>query len=65
MNKDQTQGRAEQVKGKVKEVAGAVTGDTSTEIKGKIQKNLGKAQAGVGDMAEDLRKDNRDEKDRP
>ena len=46
MNKDQIKGRVEEVKGKVKEVAGKILDDKEMEIKGNVQKNVGKAQAG-------------------
>jgi len=35
MDKDRIKGSAEQAKGKAKEVAGKVTGDTKTEAEGK------------------------------
>jgi uncharacterized protein YjbJ (UPF0337 family) len=58
MNKDQVNGRVETAKGKVMEVAGKVVGDKKLEIKGKIEKNLGKAQAKFGDLKEDVQKKN-------
>lgn len=56
MNKDQTKGRVEEVKGKVKEVTGKLTGDKDLEHKGKIQNLKGQAQAGYGDLKEDIKK---------
>jgi uncharacterized protein YjbJ (UPF0337 family) len=56
MNKDQVKGRYEEVKGKVKEVAGNVAGNKELEVEGNIQKNLGKVQAGVGDIKEGTKK---------
>ena len=56
MNKDQAKGRIEEAKGKVKEVAGKVTGDKNLEQRGKIQNTVGKVQAGLGDLKEDLKK---------
>jgi uncharacterized protein YjbJ (UPF0337 family) len=56
MNKDQVKGRIEEAKGKVKEVAGKVVGDEEMEAEGNIQKNIGKVQAGVGDLREDIKK---------
>jgi len=44
------------VKGKVKQVTGAVVGNKTLEQKGKIEKAVGKAEAGVGDLKEDLKK---------
>ena len=37
MNKDQVKGRVDLVKGKVKDMAGKVTGNVSTQIKGKVE----------------------------
>jgi uncharacterized protein YjbJ (UPF0337 family) len=56
MNKDQVKGRVEQVKGKVKQVAGALVGNKSLEQQGKVQKAVGKVEAGIGDLKEDLKK---------
>jgi len=56
INKDQVQGRVEQAKGAIKEVAGKVVGNTSLEAKGNIEKNLGKVQSKVGDVTEDLKR---------
>ena len=56
MNKDQVKGRIEEAKGTVKEVTGKVVGNEELEVKGNIQKNLGKVQAGVGDIKEDIKK---------
>ncbi len=50
MNKDRIQGSAEQIKGKVKEVAGKATGDTKLESEGKAQKIAGKVQNTIGGM---------------
>ncbi|MGB6351187.1 MAG: CsbD family protein [Pseudolabrys sp.] len=50
MNKDRIQGSAEQIKGKLKEVAGKATGDTKLESEGKTQKIAGKVQNTIGGM---------------
>ena len=55
MNKDQAKGHLEQAKGKVKEVAGKLVGNDELELKGKIQKTGGKAQAAYGDVKEDIK----------
>ncbi|MTW22780.1 CsbD family protein [Allochromatium palmeri] len=57
MNKNQVEGRYEEAKGKVKEVAGHVTGNEDLELEGKIQKDAGKVQAGVGDAEAEIEKD--------
>ena len=50
MNKDRIQGSAEQVKGKIKEVAGKATGDSKLESEGKAQQVAGKVQNTIGGM---------------
>jgi len=56
MNKDQVKGRVKEVKGNAKQIAGIVVGDKTLEQKGKLQNAVGKAQAGYGDLKEDLKK---------
>ena len=56
INKDQVQGRIDEAKGAIKEEAGKVVGNPSLEVKGNIEKNLGKVQAKVGDVREDMAK---------
>jgi len=56
MNKDQVKGRMTEAKGKAKELAGKLTGKTSTEIKGKAEKVAGRTQASYGDAKEDMKK---------
>ena len=57
MNKNQTHGTAEQVKGKVNEVVGHLTGDTLQEVKGDLQQGLGKAQKAIGDVQEEAKRE--------
>ncbi len=56
INKDQVKGRVEEVKGTVKELAGKLVDDKTLEVKGNIQKNLGKAQAKLGELDEDVKR---------
>jgi uncharacterized protein YjbJ (UPF0337 family) len=56
MNKDQVKGRVEEAKGKVKEVTGKVLDNKEMEVEGNVQKNVGKGQAGFGNLKEDLKK---------
>jgi uncharacterized protein YjbJ (UPF0337 family) len=58
MNKDQIKGTLDTVKGKLKEAAGVVLDDDALEIEGNIQKNIGKVQTGLGDIKEEIKKDN-------
>jgi len=55
MNKDQVKGRIDEVKGKAKEVVGKIIDDKDLEVEGAVQKNVGKLQAGFGDLAEDVK----------
>jgi uncharacterized protein YjbJ (UPF0337 family) len=55
MNKDRIQGSATQAKGKVKEVAGKVTGDTKLESEGKAEKAAGKIQNTVGGLKDTVK----------
>jgi uncharacterized protein YjbJ (UPF0337 family) len=50
MNKDQIKGRVNEAKGTVKEAAGKLVGNEKLEVKGKVQKVVGKAQAKFGDV---------------
>jgi len=56
MNKDQVKGRIAEAEGKVKEVAGKVTGNKDLEMKGKIKNIGGKIQAGSGDLKNEIKK---------
>lgn len=56
MNKDQVDGTAEKVKGKINEVVGKVTGDTAQEVKGDIQQGAGATQKSYGDAKEAVKK---------
>ncbi|TCV77398.1 MULTISPECIES: CsbD family protein [Methylomonas] len=51
LNKDQVEGRVEETKSKVKEVID----DKGLEVEGNVQKNLGKAQKGYGDIKQDIK----------
>jgi uncharacterized protein YjbJ (UPF0337 family) len=54
-NKDQVKGRVREAEGKIKEVAGKIVGNESMELKGKVQKTLGQAQAKFGDVKADTK----------
>lgn len=55
INKDQVKGRIEEAKGTIKEATGKLVGDDTLEAKGNIQKNIGKVQAKLGDLKEDVK----------
>lgn len=48
MDKDRIEGAGKQAKGAVKDAFGKVTGDTKTQVEGKIDKAEGKAQSAYG-----------------
>ncbi len=54
MSHDKEKGEAKQVKGKIKETAGELTGNKKLQAKGKIEKTEGKAQEKVGDLKRKL-----------
>lgn len=56
MSKTQVKGRVKQVKGTIKKVAGSILGDETLGQKGRAQEIVGGAQAGLGDLKEDLKK---------
>jgi uncharacterized protein YjbJ (UPF0337 family) len=55
VDKDRIKGSAEQAKGKVKEVAGKVLGDSKLESEGKGNQVKGKIQNAVGSIKDTLR----------
>lgn len=56
MEKNQVKGRANEAKGKVKEVTGKAVGNERMEYEGKVEKNTGKAQSKVGDVTRDVKR---------
>jgi uncharacterized protein YjbJ (UPF0337 family) len=58
MNKDQVQGKAKDIAGKVQRKSGEITGSASQQIKGAAKQVEGKLQKGQGDAeAASKRKD--------
>ena len=55
MNKDQVQGRANEVKGDIKEAAGKLVGNQKLQGEGLVDQAKGKAQAGLGDAKEKVK----------
>lgn len=51
--KDKTDDKFEETKGKIKEQAGKLGGDRSTEIGGKFDQAKGKVKQGLGELTED------------
>jgi uncharacterized protein YjbJ (UPF0337 family) len=63
INKDQVEGRLKEAGGKIQEEFGKAVGNTTETLKGKLNKNVGAAQAKLGDVAERA-KDNAKNADR-
>ncbi len=56
MNKHQITGRAESVKGKLKEAAGDLTDNNRLKAEGKMEQASGKAKAAAGDALDKTKK---------
>lgn len=63
MNKDEVEGKAENLKGRIKEAAGTLTGNQELESEGADERasgdakeSLGRARRAVGEAIEDLGK---------
>jgi uncharacterized protein YjbJ (UPF0337 family) len=54
MNKDQVNGRAETIKGDVKEAAGKIVGNERLASEGRAEQAAGKVQSTVGDVKNDV-----------
>jgi len=52
INKDQVEGRAKEVGGKIQEEFAKITGNKTQQVKGVINKTVGAGQAKLGDAAE-------------
>lgn len=55
MDQDRIKGAAEQAKGKLKEVAGKVMGDSKLQSEGKADQVAGKVQNTIGGIKDTLR----------
>ena len=55
MDKDRIEGTGKDLKGKIKEGVGKVTGDTKTEAEGKLEQGEGKVQNTVGGVKDKAR----------
>ena len=57
MSNEEEKGTAKQVKGKIREAAGVLTGNRKMEAKGKLEKTEGKAQEKVGKLKRKINED--------
>ena len=54
MNKDQIKGKAENLKGRAKEAAGALTGKKDTQAEGTVERIKGAVREKVGQAKEEI-----------
>ena len=55
MDKNRTRGTAKQIKGSMRAGVGKVTGNKTLELKGRVEKIAGRAQAGYGALKDEVR----------
>ena len=55
MDRNRKEGTKHEIKGAVKEEIGKLTGNTSKEVAGNVEKNLGKMQKQVGKASDAVR----------
>ncbi len=58
-NKDHAEGLGDQIKGKVEQAVGGLTGDRKTQAEGAVDEGKGSVQQGVGDLKDKVAGDNR------
>jgi uncharacterized protein YjbJ (UPF0337 family) len=54
MNKDQSHGAAKNIKGRIKEAAGVLTGNKAEEAEGSADRATGAVQQAVGDLKHNI-----------
>ena len=57
MNKDQLKGKVDNIKGRVKDAAGSLTGDKEQQAEGMVDRAKGAAREAYGDVKERLDRD--------
>lgn len=55
MSGNQFEGTARDIGGRVEDAVGGLTGDTTTQVRGKVRQAAGQAQSMVGDAADTVR----------
>jgi uncharacterized protein YjbJ (UPF0337 family) len=56
-NENKTEGKVDDIKGRVKDAAGGLTGDSSLQAEGKIDRVKGKAKDAIGNIQRDVGRD--------
>jgi uncharacterized protein YjbJ (UPF0337 family) len=57
MTEDRLHGTADEIKGTIKEGAGKLAGDRSTELSGKLDRAKGKVEGKVGETKDAIRRE--------
>lgn len=60
MNKDKIKGKAEQIKGDIKQRIGGASKDRSTEAEGWAEEKKGQIRGGVGEVKEEMERERRE-----
>ncbi len=55
MDNNRIDGMGHEVKGAIKERLGQATGDRSQQVEGNVEKNVGKAEQMIGELADRMR----------
>jgi uncharacterized protein YjbJ (UPF0337 family) len=63
MNNDELKGKAENLKGRVKEAGGALTGNKKTEAEGMAERAKGAAREKIGEIKRDLGREDIEDSD--
>ena len=63
MNKDQIEGKRKQIHGEATDIKGDIRGNLGDDIKGKVEKGVGKAQEAYGYLKEKLKEKLKDKND--
>ena len=63
MNKDELKGKAENLKGRAKEAAGALTGNKQTEAEGMAERAKGAVREKIGEVKREIRRDDIEDTD--
>lgn len=61
MNEDEIKGKLHNIKGRVKEAAGAITGDKKTQAEGLAERVGGAVREKVGEVKREIKRDSSDD----
>ena len=64
-NENRLKGLGKEIEGKLRNAAGAITGDASQQLEGKAQELKGKVQRKIGDAQDELSETNKQNRNQP